>query len=622
MCGIAAIINNNGMWKTEDLFRFTDAVAHRGPDGKGFSFFRRDGEKISGDQDFRLGLGHRRLSIIDLSDCGSQPMDMDGANYTIVYNGEIYNYIEIRGELEKKGVKFTSHSDTEVLLKAYAEWGADCLSRFNGMWAFTIFDKRRGKLFISRDRIGVKPLYWWKNGKNLAIASEIKQFFTLSGFKKEVNRKVCLSYLVSGYENPPETFYENIFAFPPGHFAEIDLDNPEVKPQKFWFPEKILPVEQDENEITARISEKFSDAVRLRLRSDVPVGGCLSGGLDSSSIFIEMKKYSPEITFNAFSSCFDDPSVDEQPFMRIVVEKTNSRHIRTFPSAEELAADFDKFLFHHDEPVGSVSMYAQFRVMQSARENKVPVLLDGQGGDELFSGYWPSYMLLMNGYRKTGRYFNIFSEICSAALPGGNPVFISEIGKNFREFRRRSSGSLPFSIRPELQNEIDSLETLSWHRKALDLSSAEYRKSEIFRIHLPRLLKWEDRNSMAFSIESRVPFLDVNLVELLLSVPPEMNMRRGWTKYLFRKSMSGRLPGDICWRRDKKGFETPQEKWMINGHFHNVLLKWADEKDHPVSEFIQDNFSEVRRTLEKKEFNSTALFRLFCMDKWLRMNVN
>ncbi len=618
MCGIAAIVNNSGLWKPEDLFRFTNAVAHRGPDGKGFSFFGRDGEIIQESSDFRLGLGHRRLSIIDLSECGSQPMHIDGGDFTIVYNGEIYNYIEIHGELEKKGVKFTSHSDTEVLLKAYVEWGADCLSRFNGMWSFTIYDRRKGKLFISRDRIGVKPLYWWKNGGNLAIASEIKQFFSLPGFKKEINRKVLLSYLISGYENPPETFYEKVFAFPPGHFAEIDLVNPEIKPRKFWFPEKIVPVEQSYSEIAAQISRKFSDAVRLRLRSDVPVGGCLSGGLDSSSIFIEMKKSSPGTTFSAFSSCFDDPSVDEQHFMRLVVENTHSQHIRTFPSAEDLAADFDKFLFHHDEPVGSVSMYAQFRVMQSARENKVPVLLDGQGGDELFSGYWPAYMLLMNRYRKTGRYLKIFSEICSAALPGGNPIFISEIGRNFREFRRRSYGVLPFSIRPELQSEIESMETLSWHKKALELPPEEYRKAEIFKIHLPRLLKWEDRNSMAFSIESRVPFLDVNLVELLLSVPPEMNMRRGWTKYLFRKAMSERLPDEICWRKDKKGFETPQEKWMNDGHFHNALLKWADEKEHPISDLIQDNFNEIRRTLQEKDFNSTALFRLFCADKWLR----
>jgi asparagine synthase (glutamine-hydrolysing) len=617
MCGISCLINNTGVYTPVILDAFTDAASHRGPDARGAAFFDTGGKRLENPIGFRLGLGHRRLSIIDLSECGAQPMSIDGGNFTIVYNGEIYNYLEIRKELEAEGVRFESHSDTEVLLSAYARWGRNCLDKFNGMWAFVIYDRRKNILFVSRDRLGVKPLYYRKHGANLAIGSEIKQFFQLPDFAKKINEHSLPLYLATGYENPPETFFDGILAFPPGHYAEIAIGNPKLKPERFWNYDKISAQDADAEFLISKISETFSDAVRLRLRSDVPVGGCLSGGLDSSAIFAEMKKHSPDSAFRAFSACFDDPRIDERPFMKSIVDKTQSIHIEVFPKAEDLADGFDKFLFHHDEPVGSLSMYAQFRVMKSARENKVPVLLDGQGGDELFSGYWPSYMLLFNKFRRDGRIDKIFSHLAGAILPMGNPELICEILRNICEFRRRAARSLPFILNEKSDKILSGLPQSKWHVNAQKLSPEEYRKAEIFRVHLPRLLKWEDRNSMAFSVESRVPFLDYRLVELLLSIPPEMNMRRGWTKYLFRKAMNGKLPDAICWRKDKKGFETPQSKWMKSGAFHKILLEWAGKKEHPVSEFISSGFCEIRKSLQSGDFDSTAMFRLFCADKWM-----
>jgi asparagine synthase (glutamine-hydrolysing) len=485
------------------------------------------------------------------------------------------------------------------------------------MWAFAILDRRKRGLFVSRDRIGVKPLYYYRNGGMIAFASEIKQFFELPGFNKEPNIDACLSYLVTGYEMPPETFFKNIIAFPPGCCAKIDLDSPEVKPEEFWTPEKSSIRKYSEDELISRIGNTFTNSVNFRLRSDVPVGGCLSGGLDSSSIFVEMKQLHPSHTFNAFSACFDDPGIDERKFMKSIIGKTGSRHIEVFPNADEFISDLPAFLRQHDEPVGSISMYAQYKIMQAARREKIPVLLDGQGGDELFSGYWPSYFLMLKNFYRNKNFISIFKH-SAGTLFGGNTELLSQAFSHFSEYRKRDTRALPFSINGRHLERLEGIKTLQWHREAQNLTPCEYRKAEIFKIHLPRLLKWEDRNSMAFSIESRVPFLDVNLVELVLSVNPELNMQKGWTKYLFRKAMDSKLPKDICWRKDKKGFETPQEKWMKSGVLNNYLINWAAEKEHPVSEFIADDFQDIKTKIIDGSFDATRMFRLFCMDYWLK----
>ncbi|HCE45598.1 MAG TPA: asparagine synthase (glutamine-hydrolyzing) [Lentisphaeria bacterium] len=618
MCGIACIIDKSQSLDENVLTRFTNCIGHRGPDSVGFAkFANSEGLPESGQGKFLVGLGHRRLSIIDLSEAGSQPMFSTDKNSVLVFNGEIYNYIELKQELVKEGVSFKSHTDSEVIIEAYRKWGKECLSKFNGMWSFALLDRKKRKIFISRDRIGVKPLYYTRSAGILAIASEIKQFFELPGFKKEPNIDACLSYLVTGYEMPPETFFKDVMSFPPGCCAEIDLDSPEVKPEEFWTAEKISVREYSEDEIIDLIGKTFSASVNFRLRSDVPVGGCLSGGLDSSAIFVEMKHLQQSQTFNAFSACFDDPRIDERKFMKSIVDKTGSRHIEVFPNADEFISDLPAFLRQHDEPVGSVSMYAQYKIMQAARREKIPVLLDGQGGDELFSGYWPAYFLMLKYFYGSKNIFSIFKH-SAGTLFGGNTELLSQAYSHLSEYRKRNTRVLPFSISKKYHEHLAEIKTLNWHREAQDLSPCEYRKAEIFKIHLPRLLKWEDRNSMAFSIESRVPFLDVNMVELLLSVNPELNMRKGWTKFLLRKSMDSKLPSEICWRKDKKGFETPQEKWMKSGSFNKYLISWASEKNHPVSELIADDFQEIQMKIIDGRFDATRMFRLFCLDYWMK----
>lgn len=615
MCGIACLIANDGGYSRADVERMTDAVAHRGPDGRGLNGFRGD-DALSETQcdDFLVALGHRRLSILDLSEAGAQPMSSNDGTLVVSYNGEIYNYLELRDELESLGAEFHSNCDTEVLLAAYRQWGTDCLKRFNGMWAFALLDRRRRTLFISRDRIGIKPLYHWRDGDRLAVASEIKQFQTLPGFKATPNRDSCVTYLVSGYERAPETFFDGVAAFPPGHYAEINLDRPDVQPKRFWFPDDISAADDDGNESVAEIRRRFSRAVELRLRSDVPVGGCLSGGLDSSSIFVAMRDLAPDQPFTAFSACFDVPAIDERPFMTSVTEKTGCRHVQVFPDQDELTKRFDALLACHDEPIGSVSMFAQYKVMEAARKDGVPVLLDGQGGDELFSGYWPAYMLFLNHLKNIGDWGGLSGHLLGAAMPGGNGDLLRNAFSLLSEYRRRSQRQLPFTLKREI---VDQTSLPDWHQRAKGLTPEEYRKAEILSVHLPRLLKWEDRNSMAFSIESRVPFLDVDLVELLLSVPVAKNLRRGWNKRLFRQAMAGSLPDDICWRKDKMGFETPQSLWTRSGAFHDRLVKWSEDSDRPVDDYVEIDADALRRHTDAGRL-TTEIFRVFCLDQWLR----
>lgn len=620
MCGIAGIIDLRGRLEESVLGRFTDAVAHRGPDDRGLALFAGDPglSLVPAGGGGILGLGHRRLSIFDLSPAGHQPMASADGGLVIVFNGEIYNYLELREELVKVGHQFRSRSDTEVILAAYREWGPDCVQRFNGMWAFVLLDRQRRRLFVSRDRIGVKPLYWMVRPDGvLAFASEIKQFQTLPGASLRPNLRAVLTYLVNGYENPPETFFEGVFAFPPGHRAMVSLDRPEVKPEAFWDAANFATRKWDERELRDRIRTTFRDAVRLRLRSDVPVGGCLSGGLDSSAIFMLAHELAPAQNFNAFSACFAEREIDERPFMAQVVAATGSRHHQVFPTPDDFAADLSAFLHQHDEPVGSLSMYAQYRIMRCAREAGVPVLLDGQGGDELCSGYWTPYMLLLNQWKLAGRLPSTLRHLLGSVLPGGNSELIRQSMGQFLEYRRRVTRALPYQVRQELLDQHVLARDLSWHQDAQSLSPEEYRRAEICRIHLPRLLKWEDSNAMAFAVESRVPFLDVNLVELLLTVPPEMNLYHGWTKYQFRCAMTGILPPEIGWRRDKMGFETPQAQWLKSGPLHDRFRDWARRPEHPVAEFIATPFAEVVATLASGTFDSNGMFRLYCLDHWL-----
>ncbi len=524
MCGICGWLSQDGV-DLQTLVTMNRLAAHRGPDGEGYWLY--NGTTPAGTwfgppqleqnlpQRGMIGLGHRRLAIIDLSDGGLQPMPSPDKQHWIVFNGEIYNYLELRSMLLALGHVFCSESDTEVILASYRQWGTDCFNRFNGMWALAIVDLEKRVLVIARDRLGIKPFYYWREGNSLAFASEIKQFLGLPGFDAQANLDAVLEYIDSGYEIPPETFFQHLKAFPPASFAEIPLDAlAEPQPHRFWKIEEFTPTLVRPADVAEELRFLFADAVRLRLRSDVPVGVCLSGGLDSSLIYGQIQRLREDpSTTHAFSASYHEQQFDESRFVALVLRKHGGQVHYAFPHAQAFLADFDAFIYQHDEPPAAISQYAAWAVMRSARAHGVPVLLNGQGGDELFSGYWPAYYLYLRRHPMCAP-----AHLLQAMLPGGNPELLREIPAHLRQYMGRkdrtnrrvfSQTALVWSS-PKRQN---------WASAAQQISSEDYRRGEISQIHLPRLLKWDDRNSMAFAVEGRYPFLDYRLVEFAMRLP-------------------------------------------------------------------------------------------------------
>jgi asparagine synthase (glutamine-hydrolysing) len=396
MCGIAGILSRTPP-DAALMERVCGSLAHRGPDGKGIWTGRCN--------DWNVMLGHRRLSIIDLSDAASQPMASADGSCHIVYNGEIYNYIELREELRGLGFEFRTKSDTEVILAAYRQWGADCLNRFNGMWAFAIHDAKKNILFCARDRFGIKPFYCFRKPGLFVFASEIKALLRHPEAPRVANASRVADFLAFGLvDHSPETFFKDIDRLPPAHYMVIEDGRLSLQP--YWVPPKAEPApETDSAESASRFLELFSDAVRIRLRSDVPVGTCLSGGLDSSSIVcvanrIMFGKDSPidrdlvGERQKTFTACYGNAEFDERPFVDVVTGQTNASSHRVFPEAAILLKDMDALISHQEEPFGSTSIFAQWCVMRKVKETGVKVLLDGQGGDELLAGYDAYYAAL------------------------------------------------------------------------------------------------------------------------------------------------------------------------------------------------------------------------------------
>ncbi len=418
MCGISGIYSVNHKLRAEYIKDMADTLRHRGPDDEGFlavdtkteKCFLLTGEdsKVEGiriesfNQPVNLLFGHRRLSIVDTSSAGHQPMSNEDKTIWIVYNGEIYNYLELREELKNLGYKFKSNTDTEVLLTAYEEWGESCLNKFNGMWAFVIYDKRKNILFGARDRFGVKPLYYYLDSNFLAFASEIKAFFKLSFINIGVNRKLIFDYLMfSSNDHGEEGFINNVYELQPSFYFTYDLLRNKFTNNKYYelkyFDNWENFDEKKANEYIALTRQLIVDSIHLRLRSDVPIGSCLSGGLDSSTIVCVVNKLLEEGNIEqignsqkVFTSCYEKNSIDESKWAKKVVNQTKTSWYQTFPKADDLIKDIEDIVYYQDIPFSSTSIYAQYRVIKLAKECNIKVLLDGQGGDEIFAGY-PTY---------------------------------------------------------------------------------------------------------------------------------------------------------------------------------------------------------------------------------------
>lgn len=609
MCGVSALIRT--VPGTGSIVKMTDAVQHRGPDGSGIVYLTREGREVSATEPWSVALGHRRLSIIDVSEDGRQPMCRAGV--WLVYNGEVYNYIELRRELES-GHEFTSHSDTEVILAAYLRWGRDCFARLRGMWGLVLFDSRQGHVVLSRDRLGIKPLYVANTSDGLAVVSEPKQLAEAAGFRLQPETSAVEEYLLTGYEDQSRTFFRGVRALTPGTHASLELgEQRELEPRPYWFPERITPVVSDVREATRIFGERFEDAVRVHLRSDVPVGCALSGGLDSSAIAATIAGFGGH-ELRTFSVVFPNFPCDERRYIDAVVDATGATPAYVTPDPDEFVAEFDEFVWHHDEPVGSLSQYAGYAVARLARRGGVPVTLNGQGGDEAFSAYWQLYWARLLGRLRAGSLLEVGAELIGAAAPGGNRELLAQAPAMARRFWARRAGG------EALRLVADRPKRSGRAARILGMSESERRVFEVRELMLPRLLRWDDRNFMAFSVEGRYPFLDHHVLEACFSFRSSALSRAGWSKEPLRRVMQGRLPPLVARRRTKVGFETPQDAWLTTSF--RPLVERVFSKDSPVFCYVDALSARAlaarvttARAPERAEHE--AVFRVLCLDRWL-----
>jgi asparagine synthase (glutamine-hydrolysing) len=625
MCGIAALFRFTRREISSDaILRMTRAVAHRGPDGEGIAFLAPTAAGLAEvdprtEGDWRVALGHRRLSILDLSDAGRQPM-VYRDHLWLIYNGEVYNYVELREELERAGHLFRSHTDSEVILAAYDQWGTDCFDRFRGMWGLVIVDCRRQVAVLSRDRLGIKPLYLVESDGLIAVASELKQFLSVPGLQLRPDESVLSDYLLTGYERTGQTFFEGIAPVPAGVWRSIDLTDGTISaPREYWFPERIEATVADSRQAGEQLRESMLEAVRIHLRSDVPVGCALSGGVDSSSIAGCVGQIAASRQcLETFSVLFPGTPIDESRFVSQMVDSVHCRPHSITPTPEQFLADLDHFLWIHDEPVGTVAQYAGYALARLTREARVPVTLNGQGGDEVLGGYWQSYFLHLRRLWHSGHWLRLAGHFAGSIFPGGNRELPRQAPLMLRRYRARRGGG---QNSPSTHG-ADDRSAQAKLAQLLAMNDQQRRVFEIREMFLPRLLKWDDRSFMAFSVEGRYPLLDHRLIELALTFRPEALYSSGWTKTPLRRAMHGIVPRSVLWRRTKFGFETPQDAWLC-GPLRPCLEAWL-AGDAPIWEYIDREEArrladDVWRLRGRHDEPGQALLRLYLSDRWLRL---
>jgi len=556
MCGIAGIWSKNPQTVSEtDLERMNRRQRHRGPDDSGTWILDTDTH--------RIGLAHCRLSIIDLSNAGSQPMIDPETGCVLVFNGEIYNYIELKETLSQKGYRFNSQTDTEVILKAYDMWGLDCVSHFNGMWAFALYDPKRESLFLSRDRFGIKPLYLLRLKDTLAFASEPKALLDIFPSAAEPDYRTLYNLLVHGrFNQGQDTCFHDIKQLQAAHNLVKKYDGTE-NIQKYWDLSEQPGTVDDP---ISTFQDIFHDSVRLRLlRSDVPTGSCLSGGVDSASI-VGIASTLSENHLKTFSILYpEDKDCDESPYVRLMEESFPIHSHPIYCPEDHFLETLDHITYHQDEPTNAYGLYSQWFVMKTARDAGVKVLLDGQGGDEVLGGYhffYKSYFQnLLNQalHEDTETSWNRFHQQ-RKAVAEEKKIPVSEWLRN--DFAPRPSDDAFLSN--DMLEKIPLKDHGGYPRKFESLLHDHLYQS-MTKTNLPALLHFEDRNSMAFSIEARTPFLDVRLVETAFAISEDWKILGTETKRILRHAMRDILPEPIINRSDKMGYNTPMGRWFRNG---------------------------------------------------------
>ena len=595
MCGIAGFIDPSlAQADREPLIqKMLGSISHRGPDATNSLLINQ------------VALGHNRLSILDLSDAANQPMRR--GDLVMVFNGEIYNYLEIRKELESFGHRFHTQSDSEVILSSYEQWGAACVQRFVGMWALAIWDSRKQELFCSRDRFGIKPFLYILEGDRFYFGSEYKALRPSPVFSNDLNMRQIRRGLQMGWVvYQDETYFEKVKALPEA--CNLLYRNGKVKIERYWDLQPLSKDQRTYQEKTIEFRERLIDSLRLHMRSDVEVGACLSGGIDSSSITSIVGHLYPDVDFRTFTIYYaGENAVDERPFVKSILQKyPHIRNVDYSPQKEALRECFHRMCYHIDVPTNWSSDISQYYVMELAGRHKMKVLLDGQGSDEFLGGYMHSfYRLIGNELRqghlatatrlfrdhRTNQEFGMKKSADVWAKSVMSAVFTEQqlYSMEYRHFHpylhRDPDRNAPFRLAERFPDKLDN-----------------FLYNLIFQTLLPSLLHFEDRNSMAFSIESRVPFLDHRLVEFGFRLKSEDRIRNGVTKSILRDSMRGILPDEILNRSDKKGFTTPGAHWLrTDMHF---LL----EQDFSSLDFLDQRL--LRKLIKEFEGGNDKLAQL------------
>jgi asparagine synthase (glutamine-hydrolysing) len=595
MCGIVGIWNLDGHpVDLAALRRATTVIRHRGPDDEGYLLVnaRKDGVVSCGGPDtdpdlhfppveqfqqrpFDLAFGFRRLSIQDLSPAGHQPMSSLDGRLWIIFNGEIYNYIELRAELSDLGHRFHTGTDTEVVLAAYRQWGEACLERFNGMWAFAIWDASSKSLFAARDRFGEKPFHYvYVPGKVFAFASEMKSLWTFGVVGREVHQETLGVYQCFGdLDAGEQTFYENILRLPQAHSLTLSC-NGILHKRRYWDIDPRVHIDDKSDDwYSEKFREIFSDSVRIRLRSDVPVGSSLSGGIDSSTVVSVINRLLPaDAVQKTFSARFDDPYSDEGKWIEKVINANRVEAHTVWPTGERMFEELEQLFWHQEEPFTSSSIYAQWCVMRLAKEHNVTVLLDGQGADEALGGYHCYFDDIADDLLKNLKIFGYWklNRDCQT-LHGRSP------GSVKRVLRR----AMPTTLKKPVKRVLKAAKNVPQVEPVYPVYPREFKNVSGLRKILwwnttrhgiNQLLRYADRNSMAHSREVRLPFLDHQLVEFVFKLPERQLFRAGWTKWILREAFQGIVPAEITSRVDKLAYMPPQQRWIGDLAWQDIML--------------------------------------------------
>ena len=622
VCGLAGYIRFDGQPAERGIVEtMTAALAHRGPDDAGFY------------SDFSIALGFRRLAIMDLSDAGHQPMKSPDGRFVIIFNGEIYNYVELREELRGLGYDFRSSGDTEVLLRAYQAWGADCLARLNGMWAFLIYDRRRRTIFGSRDRFGVKPLYLYRADNAFLFASEIKGILA-SGLlpSAEVNWAVAARYLLLGQldDYPRQTFYKEIEQIPPGTAFEITLPKG-IREWLYWTLDGLD--ESSIDDAPERFVDLFEDAIRLRLRSDVPVGVCLSGGLDSTSIICSMARHravsSADLGLPLHAFSFVDEDFDESRYIHDTLQMACAVSHRLEIRPDRIWSATQEAIQFHDEPFHSATALMGFELMRLAKASGIKVVMNGQGADEAIGGYSPYFRDYWFSLFRSARFAHLAKSVVAYSrgrrehlLPLLGTIATRAAREALREIPLLRASARPLHLRKIRSGGWYSAQITGAYEYRSQAHPTSLRQSLINSVQgswLRLYLRLEDRNSMAHSVEVRLPFMDYRLVSFVCSLPDDWKIRGPWNKYILRHAMKGRIPEAVRTRVDKFGFPVPIDRWFktaLHGPMNDLL---SDARTRSRGLY---NIDAVRRSLvwqkEGRLDAGASLYRLAQFELWLR----